>query len=66
MYHLFRRTVALQNCKKVKCVGFMIPMGKEKNRVCPNCTSRGDAEAAWQGINIAFPTIPRFQNNYRK
>lgn len=47
MYHLFRRTTLRSNGKQVKrwYYWFYDTNGKRKNRVCPNCTSRADAEA---------------------
>ena len=46
-YHLFRRTVNQKNGKQVRrwYYWFYDTDGKRKNRVCPNCTNRSDAEA---------------------
>lgn len=47
MYHLFRKTVQGKNGKEVRrwYYWFYDTDGKRKNRVCPNCTNRSDAEA---------------------
>ena len=47
MYHLFRKTVTLKSGKQVKrwYYWYYDSNGKRKNRVCPNCVIKADAEA---------------------
>ena len=47
MYHLFRKTVTLKSGKQVKrwYYWYYDSNGKRKNRVCPNCGIKADAEA---------------------
>ena len=65
MYHLFRKTVTLKSGKQVKrwYYWYYDSNGKRKNRVCPNCGIKADAEAYIKTLPAILPKIDNFLIN---
>lgn len=65
MYHLFRKTVTLKSGKQVKrwYYWYYDSNGKRKNRVCPNCVIKADAEAYIKTLPLILPKINSFLIN---